>query len=202
MIFTVAGNKVIKEKFLINLFMGLVRSEFMLVEIWQIAIHTPVWVYLILIYLIVVGVKASKTRVVKLQRIFVIPAILAVMSVHSLMTTITLVDYLIVSSWIIAMLIGILLGWWQVKRLDIQIDKKRLLIQIPGTWSTMYILITIFVTKYYFGYEKATNPILMEQLEFNVSMLAVSGVCTGLFIGRLIAYLYHFKNSTEVNQED
>jgi hypothetical protein len=182
--------------------MGLVRSEFMLVEIWQIAIHTPVWVYLLLIYLIVVGVKASKTRVVKLQRIFTIPAILAVMSVHTLMTTITLVDYLIVSSWIIAMLIGILLGWWQVKRLDIQIDKKRLLIQIPGTWSTMYILLTIFVAKYYFGYEKATNPILMEQLEFNVSMLAVSGVCTGLFIGRLIAYLYHFKNSTEVNQAD
>ncbi|MBU2701302.1 membrane-associated HD superfamily phosphohydrolase [Sporomusaceae bacterium BoRhaA] len=170
----------------------------MLERIWQIAIHTPVWVYLLLIYLIIVGIKASKTRVTKLQRIFTIPTILAVMSVNTLMVTITVVDYLIVSSWIIAILIGILLGWWQVKRLGIRVDKKRLLIQIPGTWSTMYIIIAIFVTKYYFGYEQATDPIFAEQLGLKVSMLAVSGVCTGLFIGRLIGYLYHFKNSTEV----
>jgi len=37
----------------------------MMREIWQIAIHTPVWVYLLLIYLIIVGVKASKMRVIE-----------------------------------------------------------------------------------------------------------------------------------------
>lgn len=174
----------------------------MIEKIWQITIHTPAWVYLLLIYLVIIGVRASKMRVVKLQSIVIIPTILAVMAVHTLMKTVTVVNELIISSWIITMLIGILLGWWQVQHLDIQVDKKRLLIQIPGTWSTMYILIIIFVTKYYFGYEQATNPILTEQLGFKVSMLAVSGVCTGLFIGKLIGYLYHFKNSTEVNQVD
>jgi hypothetical protein len=175
-----------------------VGENLMMAGIWQIAIHTPVWVYLLLIYLIIAGVNASKTRVVKLQHTFIIPAVLTVLSVHTLITTVTALDYLlIIISWISAMIIGVLLAWLHVNHLEIQVNKKDLLIRIPGTWSTMCILMTIFLTKYYFGYEQAINPIVAEQLGFKVSMLAVSGCCTGLFIGRLIGYFRHFKKSAD-----
>lgn len=164
--------------------------------IWQTVIHTPWWVYLLLVYLIIVGLKASKSRIIPFWKLFVLPTIFLSISIQNL-TTIENIEYLSISSWIVAMLVGSLLGWWQVKRLDIKIDKKSSLIQIPGSWDTLLVMLIIFVAKYYFGYEKATNPVLVAQLNFKVSMLALSGVCTGLFLGRLLGYMSHYKDDTD-----
>ncbi len=159
-------------------------------EIWQTVIHTPWWVYVLLVYLIIVGLKASKVRIIPFWKIFVLPTIFLFISIQNLMTIEDL-EYLGISSWIVAMLVGSLFGWWQVKRLDIKIDKKGSLIQIPGSWDTLLIILIIFIAKYYFGYEKATNPVLVAQLNFKVSMLVLSGACTGLFLGRLFGYVSH-----------
>lgn len=164
--------------------------------IWQTVIHTPWWVYLLLVYLIIVGLKASKSRIIPFWKIFVLPTIFLSISIQNL-TTIENIEYLSISSWIVAMLVGSLFGWWQVKRLDIKIDKKGSLIQIPGSWDTLLVIIIIFIAKYYFGYEKATNPVLVAQLNFKVSMLVLSGVCTGLFLGRLFGYMSHYKDDTD-----
>lgn len=164
--------------------------------IWEIVIHTPVWVYLLLIYLIFIGIKETKSRVIKLPRIFIGPTILSALSIHTLMTTVLEAGYLIIGSWILGIVFGGILGWWQMKRLRIQVDKKRFLIHIPGTWSSMCVLLTIFAARYYLGYEQATNPILTEQLGFKVSLLAVMGICTGFFIGKSIRYIAHFRNSS------
>jgi hypothetical protein len=164
--------------------------------IWQTVIHTPWWVYLLLVYLIIVGLKASKSRIIPFWKIFVLPTIFLSISIQNL-TTIENIEYLSISSWIVAMLVGSLFGWWQVKRLDIKIDKKSSLIQIPGSWDTLLVILIIFVAKYYFGYEKATNPVLVAQLNFKVSMLVLSGMCTGLFLGRLLGYMSHYKDDTD-----
>lgn len=163
--------------------------------IWQTLIHTPWWVYLLLVYLIIVGLKASKARVIPFWKIFVLPIIFLSISIQNL-ATIENIEYLSIISWIAAILGGSLYGWWQVKRLDIKIDKKNLLIQIPGSWDTLIIIVIIFIAKYYLGYEKATNPVLVEQLNFKVSMLVVSGLCTGLFLGKLLGYMRHYKRDT------
>jgi hypothetical protein len=164
--------------------------------IWQAAIHTPWWVYVLLGYLITVGIKASKERVIPFWKIFVLPTIFLSISIQNL-TTIENIEYLSIGSWIVAMLAGSLFGWWQVKRLNIKIDKKGSLIQIPGSWDTLLVILIIFIAKYYFGYEKATNPVLVAQLNFKISMLVLSGVCTGLFLGKLFGYMSHYKDDTE-----
>ena len=166
--------------------------------IWQAAVHTPWWVYLLLCYLIAVGIKASKVRIIPLWKAFVLPTIFLSMSIQTL-TTIETIEHLSIGSWIVAMLVGSSFGWWQVQRLDIKIDKKRSLIQIPGSWDTLVVILIIFIAKYYFGYEKATNPVLVTQLNFKISVLVLSGGCTGLFLGKLCCYMSHYKNSIEVD---
>lgn len=166
--------------------------------IWETAIHTPWWVYLLLSYLIAVGIKASKARTIPFWKIFVLPTIFLSMSIQTLMT-IENIEYLSLGSWVVAVLVGSLFGWWQVKRLDIKIDKKHSLIQIPGSWDTLLVILIIFIAKYYFGYEKATNPVVVAQLNFKVSMLVLSGMCTGLFLGRLFCYMNYYKNGQEVD---
>jgi len=85
--------------------------------IWEIVIHTPVWVYLLLIYLIFIGIKETKSRVIKLPCIFIGPTILSALSIHTLMTTVLEAGYLIIGSWILGIVFGGILGWWQMKRL-------------------------------------------------------------------------------------
>ena len=77
--------------------------------------------------------------------------------------------------------------------------KKHSLIQIPGSWDTLLVILIIFIAEYYLGYEKATNPILVAQFSFKVSLLVLSGVCTGLFLGRLFCYKSHYKDDAEID---
>lgn len=54
--------------------------------IWQTIIHTPWWLYLLLVYLIIVGVKASKSRIIPFWKIFVLPIIFLSISIQNVMT--------------------------------------------------------------------------------------------------------------------
>lgn len=166
--------------------------------IWQTAVHTPWWVYLLLLYLISIGIRASKTNIVLLKKLFIIPIIITFMSVHTLIASFAISAFTI-TTWSGAILIGTILGWLQIYRLTLKVDKQHALIQVPGTWSTMIIIIIIFATKYYFGYELSVDPNLVDQTGFEFSMLTVSGVCSGLFIGRLLCYLYRFQTGSSVD---
>lgn len=170
----------------------------MLKTIWEILIHTPWWVYLILAYVLNVGIRASKTRVVALKKLFIVPAIFLFMSIHTLVTSIK-IDIFTVTIWSLAILLGTGLGWWQIARYQLQVDKKHGLIRLPGTWSTLLIIAIIFITKYYFGYQQAVNPDFANQASLIYSLLAVSGICTGLFIGRLICYLYRMETNPQTD---
>lgn len=161
-------------------------------DLYQIVINTPWWVYLLAMYLIKIGINATKTRMVSLKKLFLMPLIFILMSVH------TLIEYFTMNSFAISVLgfamgIGILLGWLQVFRYSLKVDRQRALIQIPGTWSTLGVIVIIFTAKYYFGYKLALDPTLAKEMNFAISLLGVSGVCTGLFLGRLGCYLYRFK---------
>lgn len=154
---------------------------------------------MLLVYLIKIGIDASKTHVVPLKRLFIIPTIFTFMSVRSLIASFKISAFTI-TTWSTAILIGTILGWFQIHRLKLKVDNQRALIQVPGTWSTMLIIVIIFATKYYFGYALAVDPKFSEQTSFEISMLAISGICTGLFIGRLMCYIYRLrtKKSTDL----
>ncbi len=153
--------------------------------IWQIIIHTPWWVYLLFAYLIFIGIKASKSRVTPFLKLLIAPIIFSWMSIDTLVGDVGSSSYAN-SIWAIAILIGVFFGWLQLRLLKIQTDRKRLLIKMPGSWITLILILIIFFSKYYFGYSSAVQPSLLENTGYVFIMLAISGVCTGLFIGRVI----------------
>jgi hypothetical protein len=157
---------------------------------------TPTWVYLLFAYLLWVGIKASKTRNIALKKLFIMPAIFTYMSANTLLTSFD-IHLFEVSTWIGAILIGTIIGWVDIYRnySHIKVDKQKHLIQAPGSWVTLTLIFIIFASRYYFSYEIAMDPALSKQTWFEVSMLAVSGACTGLFIGRLLSYLYKYSKS-------
>jgi small-conductance mechanosensitive channel len=112
------------------------------------------------------------------------PIIFSIMSLESLFSL--PVNTLIICVYIISLLSGLSFGIIQAKlqKPIPNIDKKRLV--IPGTWSIMIIILIIFISKYYFGYQAATNPLIIHSNAF----IIISGVTTGLFIGKTIYYYW------------
>lgn len=160
--------------------------------IWDAFIHTPWWVYVLLVYLIKVGVGALKTREVPIRNLFIIPCIFSLMSFHTLLTSFK-IDAFTLSIWLASLVIGFLIGLIHIHISNMAVDHKKRTIEIPGSWTTLVVILLIFVAKYYFGYELARDPALMENTYFEIAALIVSGVGTGIFVGRLAYFLHWFK---------
>lgn len=166
--------------------------------IWNIAIQTPWWVYVLLIYLITIGILSSKTRTVSMVKLLILPVIFMYLSIHTLVVSFQ-INMFSVSTWIVSIVIGVIFGWLLVYKQQLKVDRKHLLIEVPGSWQTLILALLIFSSKYYFGYELDVDPNLAEQTVFEFSMLSISGTITGLFIGRVICYIYRLKTLTSVD---
>jgi len=167
-------------------------------SILQILSGTPTWVYILFALLIYLGIKASKTRVISVKKLCILPIVFTYMSVHTLLISFA-INTISVSTWVIATAIGIILGWIQVARYKLEVDKAHFLVKVPGTWSVLILIILIFVTKYYFGFELASDPQLKLHLGFELSMLFVSGALTGLFVGKLGCFLYRLYTEAQTD---
>ena len=169
--------------------------------IWNAAIHTPWWVYLLFVYLMFIGYKASKTGVLPLGKLVILPAVFVAMSIETLINSFKITP-LLFGIWLLSILLGAGLGWLQIFKQAIRVDKEKKLFEVPGTWATAIVIFLIFATKYYFGYELSADPGLTKQTYFEVTMLFFSGVFSGLFVGKLLNYLYRLKTSEHTPLEE
>lgn len=156
--------------------------------LWQALLGTPWWVYVLVIYFVKVGFDATKTRTVPFKTLFILPIVFTGLSIETLISSVE-INYITLSAYFIALAIGASVGWILVRNQNFKIDKKRSLIQLPGSWLPLGIILGVFSAKYYFGYSLAVHPEKANDLSFAIMMLGVSGACTGLFIGRLACYI-------------
>ncbi len=162
-----------------------------LLEMEAVLSGTPWWVWVLFVYIIMIGLKAKKARVVPLYKLLIVPILFVSLTLHTL-TEVPL-SGVNITGFIVPTLLGLGLGFWQIWRLHLKVDKKRKLLHIPGSWVTLILVLIIFSSKYYFEYSETMNPLIVEEVGFVLSMLAISGLCTGIFIGRVICYLYRFR---------
>jgi len=158
--------------------------------IWNIVEATPWWVWALFIYLLFKGYKATRNQTTHLYRLMITPIIFVVLSLHTLVTL--PLDFMKVLSYIIATLVGVSFGFWQISRLFLQVDKKRKLIHTPGSWTPFILIFLVFGSKYYFGYSLALDPQLSTHAFFVFPLLLVSGACAGMFIGRTACYICRY----------
>ncbi|MCX7124287.1 MAG: hypothetical protein NTU49_00745 [Gammaproteobacteria bacterium] len=140
--------------------------------------ETPWWVYLLLYFLIVMGVKALKTQVVSIKRLIILPLVFIVLSVHTIITAFQL-NTSSISIWLGSFIVGALIGFILVYRHKILVDHEHWLVQLPGTWITLILILLIFASKYYFSYEMDANPALVKQMGFKIGLLSLSIKNTG-----------------------
>jgi Family of unknown function (DUF6622) len=166
----------------------------MLETILQAALHTPWWVYLLFVYLVKVGIRASKTGVVSIHKLYVIPLIFTLMAIETVINNVGLTANT-VALWAFSTVFGIIIGWFLVYPLKLRCDHQNKLIEVPGSWSTLVIIMMIFASKYYFGYALSVDPNLVNNTNFEIALLGVTGICSGLFVGKLLCYVYRLKTN-------
>ena len=161
--------------------------------IYEFAINTPWWVYLILAYLIFIGIRAGRPGFISLKRAVIIPVAFTILSIYTLLSAVQ-PTVLNITIWIIALLVGTLIGLIQMKFSRLKIDRERRLIWTEGNWTLLVVFILIFATKYYFDYQISVMPHIAEHPIFIYSLLTSSAILTGWFIGRISGLFYRLFN--------
>lgn len=157
----------------------------------EILLHTPWWVYVLFAYILYVGIKATKMRSVPVLQLFIAPAIFTILSIHTLIGRIG-DHFLYLIPWGIAAMIGITIGWIEMHRLNIIVDRKKRLLKIPGSAFTLILFLLFFGSKYYYGFMSATDPEQVKEIQFVILILMISGIGTGIMWVRGFGYFFKY----------
>jgi membrane protein CcdC involved in cytochrome C biogenesis len=124
----------------------------MLHKISGILSGTPTWVFFIFAYLVFIGTKATKDRIVHVGKMFLMPGIFFALFWIKLIITWRLDIYAL---FFIALIVSLLISHFFIKYEQLKVHGKYVFVN--GSYETLIIVMIIFTIKYYFGYMKAVN---------------------------------------------
>ena len=90
------------------------------------------------------------------------------------------------SAWAGGAVVGSMVGMLLFNANGARLDAHGETLLLPGTWKTLLISQLFFAVKYYFGYQQAVHPLLLNTPDMLAAIGAVSGFTVGLFCGRAI----------------
>lgn len=157
----------------------------------------PWFVWLLFIYIIIKGIKALKSQVISIKKIFILPLIFLYLGIKGLIKPDMPFSFFAI--WLGFFIVAAYLIWHLMQPLKIICDKHKGLIQLTGSKTTLIILLSIFISKFTFGFLSATHPEFKEQFIFNLAKLSISGTVCGISLGRLFSLLSKFLKSSHVD---
>lgn len=146
---------------------------------------TPVWVWGIFAYLLLIGVRATKKRVVWVPQLFIIPVILIGLKYKFFLT-----GGINVFAYLAAMVGGLASGIFVGKRTLLTVLKNQHSIELRGDYSLLLMLLTFFSIKYFFGIMQSIAPVHIAP--FLILEAIISGLVSGYLLGRNSGYAWRF----------
>ena len=151
--------------------------------------NTPVWVWVLLVYLVMKGFQARKPGDTTLLKMAIIPVLF---TVWGLVDLVSLYGVSATSSllWLVGIAGGAAIGWNIVSRYNLIPDHVAGTIHRPADMTLLPLLLVTFSIKYGFGVIAAVSPDLLAEPAFMISDLLLSGLFTGIFIGKFARYVW------------
>ncbi|MFJ5493622.1 DUF6622 family protein [Pectobacterium carotovorum] len=153
--------------------------------------HTPYWVWIVLGYLIYVGVKASRPRQQSLARMLVVPMVFMVWGISAIFHTLRL-PLAAAGGFLLALTIGLGIGWAWGKTSGTYLPESRHF-QRTGSWWSLVLMLLTFCSHFYFSVQLALFPVLAHDPVFCLLSGAVSGITAGIFSGVSLRLLNHMR---------
>lgn len=159
--------------------------------------NLALWVWPLFAILLWVGYRRTKPTVSKVRTIIFLPVIILALSIKRMASL--SVNKLTLLSWASAVVIGTALGWLLTRNRTVRADHNHRLIGLPGSWATLFSLIIIFFSRYYFSSVFSADPALRNDLAYVVPSLVLMGFFLGFFTGRMAGHLYQYRKTEPSN---
>jgi hypothetical protein len=155
-----------------------------------ILVHTPVWVFALLAYLIWQGWQARQPRTRAIWRTLIVPLVFFLMGLSRLVLA---RDHGLepMLAWLVAAVLFASLVLFRGPQL-LAVDKEKGTVTRPGSWSGLIRNITVFSLQY--GVAVSTAMKLEPHLAVAIIGHAVSGASAGYFSGWAAALVRAYRN--------
>ncbi|HDS1213903.1 DUF6622 family protein [Stenotrophomonas sp. Ps181] len=154
----------------------------------QLASQTPIWVWLLLAFLVTRGIAAMKPAETSLQKLAIVPGLFAVWGAWSISHRFgaSLIAW---SEWLGGIATGAALAWLLLNRLKLTLDRSTGKLWRSADFSLLPLLLATFLVKYGFEVAFAVSPTLTASAGFSAAYLLLTGGFTGIFVGKYARYL-------------
>ncbi|MEB6380111.1 hypothetical protein MXM41_14375 [Leclercia adecarboxylata] len=151
-------------------------------------IHTPVWVYLILLFLISRGIRARKPATVTLEKLAIIPAIFLLWDIYDLLAfrKLTIATG---SLWLAGLLSGAAIGYILIKGSAVTRAAAPRSIYRAADYSALPFMMLAFAVKYVLGVMSAIAPEALQRPGASAFAIITGGLFAGVFVGKFVRYV-------------
>lgn len=161
----------------------------------EIILGAPIYVWAILALLIWKGWKARRSYTISLKDLMILPLAMLVWTTYSIIKN---YDLLALAPWMFSVSLGVGLGLVMTHKNSLRFDKKKKIIEFPGSWIPMILFLSIFSLRFCLGATYSVHP----ELKGSIQLLIVENFATilsAIFLGRFIGTLKRFKHSPHVD---
>jgi hypothetical protein len=151
--------------------------------ILNILAHTPIWVWLVFVAIVLLGLQQTRTRDVSIARATILPVVMIVLSLSGVLGAFAHVPLAWVA-WAVGVGLSLLFASEAVAVRGASRSTQPGHLRIPGSFVPVILILAVFITKYTAGIALAMNPTLAANTGVAVSLSLVYGAFSGLFWGR------------------
>ncbi|CAN5287298.1 hypothetical protein BH11PSE11_BH11PSE11_08010 [soil metagenome] len=160
----------------------------------QIILHTPIWVWALLVTLITFGILASVDRATSLRKASIISVSMLALSLQGVVTAFG-GGGAALPSWFGFLLAGSMLGWILFDAKSIVADSRRGVLLQEGSWIPLILMMGIFFTKYCANVMLAFHAEYRQDWVFIAVVCGLYGLFSGVFAGKLLRTVTVHRNA-------
>jgi hypothetical protein len=149
----------------------------------QILTHTPLYVWVILAFLLWRGAVEMRDRELTLRRMLILPLVMLGLSLNDMALKFDM-GMVLVAAWVTGCAVAMLLAW-RFGRTRIAAGTAPDCVLVRGSAMPLILMLAIFLTKYITSIVLVIQPQLAHQLAVAATICLVFGVFNGLLLGRL-----------------
>jgi len=151
----------------------------------QITTHTPLWVFILFVVLLVFGFLQTRNRQVKFLVAYLLPIGMVILSFAGVVSSFGLALNFI-GLWLLGIVVTALLGYKLFPLKGVVYRAESSAYFIPGSWLSFGVVMAIFFTKYSVAVMKATHVSIVNNSLFVVLLCLAYGLFSGFFVSRVL----------------
>jgi hypothetical protein len=162
---------------------------------------TPVWVWVLLVFLLSRGIKAFKGGTAPLGKLAIVPVVFAVWGIAHLATE-RAAGWQAAVAWVLGAVAGLLAGAFIARKTSFTVDRMQKTVTVPGSAVPLILILVTFASKFWLGVELAISAPVPVDSGYVVLDGLISGIVAGIFAGRFLVYCMRFRAREAVPVND